>query len=115
MEYGKITTFLILVLLAVALSGCTQPNEEAGVKDQPVKYSKPSSQDTDNIPIDSPDSNDSETLSADNQTNDKTQDSVTFEEDVCSAAEDADVCDTKLEELGIVSRNDCCQIYRRCC
>lgn len=115
MHYGKISTFFILVLLIVALSGCTQQNEEAPVKEQSAKYSEASSKDTDTIPADTPGVSDPYTQSADNQTVDKTQDSITFEEDVCNAAEDADVCDTKLEELGIVSKNDCCQIYKRCC
>lgn len=33
----------------------------------------------------------------------------------CNAAHDAKTCDTRLAELGIVLKEDCCQILGKCC
>jgi len=35
--------------------------------------------------------------------------------DACNAAHDAGTCDTRLVELGIVLKEDCCQILGKCC
>jgi len=33
----------------------------------------------------------------------------------CNAAHDAKTCDTRLAELGIFLKEDCCQILGKCC
>jgi|TARA_Y100000031_G_C8196639_1_gene374016 hypothetical protein len=33
----------------------------------------------------------------------------------CNSADDGNTCDTKLEELGIVTKEQCCQILNKCC
>ena len=38
-----------------------------------------------------------------------------IESTACSAAHDAGTCDTKLVELGIITRAKCCEIYNKCC
>ncbi|MGV8141765.1 MAG: hypothetical protein ACP5NW_04975 [Candidatus Woesearchaeota archaeon] len=33
----------------------------------------------------------------------------------CESADDGGTCDTKLEELGIVTKDQCCKTLGRCC
>ena len=33
----------------------------------------------------------------------------------CNSAHEGNTCDTKLEELGIVAKDNCCQILKKCC
>lgn len=33
----------------------------------------------------------------------------------CNTANDAGTCDTRLPELGVVLKEDCCQILGKCC
>ena len=33
----------------------------------------------------------------------------------CNAAHEAQTCDTRLQELGIVLKEDCCQALGKCC
>ena len=33
----------------------------------------------------------------------------------CNAAHEAGTCDTRLPELGIVLKEDCCQVLGKCC
>ena len=33
----------------------------------------------------------------------------------CDTANDAGTCDTRLAELGIVSKEDCCKALEKCC
>ncbi|MBI2655129.1 hypothetical protein HYX06_01760 [Candidatus Woesearchaeota archaeon] len=33
----------------------------------------------------------------------------------CNTAHDADTCDTRLAELGIVLKEDCCEALGKCC
>ena len=123
MHFRKILTLFIIVLLLVTISGCTQPNEEAPVKEPQVKYSEPSPENTETIPADTPAIDNPETAQTDlKPVNQATPDPVvntpketTFEEDVCDAAQNTSVCDTKLKELGIISKDDCCRLYSRCC
>lgn len=35
--------------------------------------------------------------------------------EACNAADEAGTCDTRLAELGIVLKEDCCQILGKCC
>ena len=33
----------------------------------------------------------------------------------CNSADEAKTCDTRLSEVGIVSKEDCCNILKKCC
>ena len=33
----------------------------------------------------------------------------------CNTANEAGTCDTRLNELGIISKEDCCEILGKCC
>jgi len=35
--------------------------------------------------------------------------------DACNIADEADSCDTRLIEVGIVMKEECCQILGKCC
>ena len=35
--------------------------------------------------------------------------------EACNAADEAGTCDTRLAELGIVLKEDCCQVLGKCC
>ncbi len=38
-----------------------------------------------------------------------------FQVEACNAAHDAGTCDTRLKQLGIVSKEDCCSSLSKCC
>lgn len=33
----------------------------------------------------------------------------------CNTADDAHTCDTRLPELGFVTKEDCCELFKKCC
>jgi|TARA_B100002003_G_C13973855_1_gene471191 hypothetical protein len=35
--------------------------------------------------------------------------------EACNAADGAETCDTRLAEVGIVLKEDCCQVLGKCC
>lgn len=35
--------------------------------------------------------------------------------EACNSAHETGTCDTKLEELGIVIKEDCCEVLGKCC
>ncbi len=35
--------------------------------------------------------------------------------DACNAADEAGTCDSRLAELGIVLKEDCCEVLGKCC
>tara|TARA_Y100000310_G_C20480362_1_gene714381 strand:+ start:750 stop:956 length:207 start_codon:yes stop_codon:yes gene_type:complete len=35
--------------------------------------------------------------------------------DACNAADEAGTCSTRLAELGIVLKEDCCEVLEKCC
>ncbi len=35
--------------------------------------------------------------------------------DACNAADEAGTCDSRLVELGIVLKEDCCEVLGKCC
>ena len=38
-----------------------------------------------------------------------------LQDEACNAADESGTCNTRLEELGIVLSEDCCQILGKCC
>jgi len=38
-----------------------------------------------------------------------------IQSEACSAAHDAGTCDTRLAEIGIVLKEDCCEVMGKCC
>ena len=38
-----------------------------------------------------------------------------FQVTACNTAHEAGTCDTRLSEVGIVSKEDCCKALRKCC
>jgi hypothetical protein len=33
----------------------------------------------------------------------------------CGSAQDAGTCDTRLPELGFVTKEECCELFKKCC
>jgi len=38
-----------------------------------------------------------------------------IQSEACTAAHDAGTCDTRLAEIGIVLKEDCCEVMGKCC
>ncbi|MEM4268122.1 MAG: hypothetical protein QXK37_04815 [Candidatus Woesearchaeota archaeon] len=51
---------------------------------------------------------------ADNE--DITRNSVnSLKQTACNTAQEANTCETKLTELGFVTTEECCQMFKKCC
>ena len=106
MPYGKISTLFITVLLLVAISGCTQAQSASGEKTDAtkpaLKESEANPENNNIVPIDAATGNNNKELG-------------TFEIEACNAADEPGTCNTNLRNLGIVSKEDCCQVLSKCC
>ncbi|MEA3342624.1 MAG: hypothetical protein U9Q92_00520 [archaeon] len=91
---------LAAIVAAVAVSGCADPDIDAGSEGGPA-ISDESFGNTD------PD--------VDQALKQNPKVLTDFQIEACNAADKAGTCDTKLRQLGIVSKEDCCNSLSKCC
>ncbi len=91
---------LAAMVTAVIVSGCADSGVDAGNINEPA-ISDESSGNTDPY-VDQALKQDPKKL-------------TDFQIEACNAADKAGTCDTKLKQLGIVSKEDCCNSLSKCC
>lgn len=94
--------FLLMILISVlvGVSGCTKPDVGTdGLDDSKILGEAP--QDVGDTSV-------GDTVNQPKQL-------TAFQAEACNAAHDAGTCDTRLKQLGIVSKEDCCSSLSKCC
>ncbi len=91
---------LAAMVTAVIVSGCADHDIDAGSEGEPAISDEPSG------------NTDRDVDQALKQDPKKLTD---FQIEACNAADKAGTCDTKLKQLGIVSKEDCCNALSKCC
>ena len=100
MDYMRLFILLILILALVGVSGCTKPDAGTDVLDGSTILG--------DTPQDVGDTDVGATVNQPKQLSE-------FQVEACNAAHEAGTCDTRLKQLGIVSKDDCCSSLSKCC
>ena len=98
MKYGHLFLLLVVIPALIGVSGCAKP--DVGTED------------LDDSIIAGEDSQDvGDTGAVVKQPKQLTE----FQVEACNVAHDAGTCNTRLKQLGIVSKEDCCSSLSKCC
>ncbi len=95
-----IQLLLVSMIIVIAISGCADSGIDAENRNEPA-ISDDSSGNTD--------------LGVNQALNQNPKKLTDFQIEACNAADKAGTCDTKLKQLGIVSKEDCCISLYKCC
>jgi len=98
MKYGHLFLLLVVIPVLMLVSGCT--DSDVGTDDL----------DDSTILGDAP----QDVGDADGIVKQPKQ-LTEFQAEACNAAHEAGTCDTRLKQLGIVSKDDCCSSLSKCC
>lgn len=98
MDYMRLFILLIVILVLVGVSGCAKP--DVGTDDL----------DDSTILGEAP-----KNIGDADSSVKKPKELTAFQVEACNAAYEAGTCDTRLKQLGIVSKDDCCSSLSKCC